>query len=94
MAGSAPAMPTSGLSRGQRHAYIDVVCNCQDNALPQPAGSLIGGVRETQEMLDFRFREKIYCDIELIPAAKINEAYERTIKGDVKYRFVIDAATY
>jgi uncharacterized zinc-type alcohol dehydrogenase-like protein len=58
------------------------------------AGSLIGGVRETQEMLDFCFRKKIYCDIELIPAAKINEAYERTIKGDVKYRFVIDAATF
>ena len=58
------------------------------------AGSLIGGVAETQEMLDFCFRKKIYCDIELIPAAKINEAYERTIKGDVKYRFVIDAATY
>jgi uncharacterized zinc-type alcohol dehydrogenase-like protein len=58
------------------------------------AGSLIGGLRETQEMLDFCFRKKIYCDIELIPAAKINEAYERTIKGDVKYRFVIDAATF
>jgi alcohol dehydrogenase (NADP+) len=58
------------------------------------AGSLIGGVAETQEMLDFCFRKKIYCDIELIPAAKINEAYERTIKGDVKYRFVIDAASY
>jgi len=57
-------------------------------------GSLIGGTRETQEMLDFCFRKKIYCDIELIPAAKINEAYERTIKGDVKYRFVIDAATF
>jgi uncharacterized zinc-type alcohol dehydrogenase-like protein len=45
-------------------------------------------------MLDFCFRKKIYCDIELIPASKINEAYERTIKGDVKYRFVIDAATF
>jgi uncharacterized zinc-type alcohol dehydrogenase-like protein len=57
------------------------------------AGSLIGGTRETQEMLDYCFRKKIYCDIELIPATKINEAYERTIKGDVKYRFVIDAST-
>lgn len=57
-------------------------------------GSLIGGTRETQEMLDYCFRKKIYCDIELIPAARINEAYERTIKGDVKYRFVIDAATF
>lgn len=58
------------------------------------AGSLIGGTRETQEMLDYCFRKKIYCDIELIPAAKINEAYARTIKGDVKYRFVIDASTF
>jgi uncharacterized zinc-type alcohol dehydrogenase-like protein len=58
------------------------------------AGSLIGGTRETQEMLDYCFRKKIYCDIELIPATKINEAYERTIKGDVRYRFVIDAATF
>jgi len=57
------------------------------------AGSLIGGMRETQEMLDFCFRKKIFCDIELIKASQINEAYERTIKGDVKYRFVIDAAT-
>jgi uncharacterized zinc-type alcohol dehydrogenase-like protein len=58
------------------------------------AGSLIGGTKETQEMLDFCFRKKIYCDIELIPASQINEAYERTIKGDVRYRFVIDATTY
>ena len=58
------------------------------------AGSTIGGVRETQEMLDFCFRKKIYCDTELIPAARINEAYERTSKGDVKCRFVIDAKTY
>ena len=57
------------------------------------AGSLIGGLRETQEMLDFCFRKKIYCDVEVIPASSINEAYERTIKGNVKYRFVIDAAT-
>lgn len=57
-------------------------------------GSLIGGIRETQEMLDFCARKKIYSDIELIPASKINEAYERTIRGDVKYRFVIDAATF
>ena len=58
------------------------------------AGSLIGGLRETQEMLDFCFRKKIYCDVEVIPASQINEAYERTIKGDVKYRFVIDATTF
>lgn len=58
------------------------------------AGSLIGGLKETQEMLDFCTRKKVYADIELIPASKINEAYERTIKSQVKYRFVIDAKTF
>ncbi len=58
------------------------------------AGSLIGGIKETQEMLDFCARKKVFSDIELIPAEKINEAYERTIKGQVKYRFVIDAETF
>ncbi|PIS12122.1 MAG: hydroxyacid dehydrogenase [Bdellovibrio sp. CG10_big_fil_rev_8_21_14_0_10_47_8] len=57
------------------------------------AGSLIGGIKETQEMLDFCARKKVFSDIELIPAEKINEAYERTIKGQVKYRFVVDAKT-
>jgi len=57
-------------------------------------GSLIGGTRETQEMLDYCFKKKIYCDVEVIPATAINKAYERTIAGDVKYRFVIDAATF
>jgi uncharacterized zinc-type alcohol dehydrogenase-like protein len=57
------------------------------------AGSLIGGIKETQEMLDFCARKKVFADVELIPAAKINEAYERTIKSQVKYRFVIDAKT-
>lgn len=57
-------------------------------------GSLIGGLKETQEMLDFCAKKKVFADIELIPAAKINEAYERTIKSDVKYRFVIDAKTF
>lgn len=59
----------------------------------QLAGSLIGGIKETQEMLDFCARKKVFADIELIPAAKINEAYERTIQGDIKYRFVIDSKT-
>ncbi|MGZ3684733.1 MAG: zinc-binding dehydrogenase, partial [Bdellovibrionota bacterium] len=58
------------------------------------AGSLIGGLKETQEMLDFCARKKVFADIELIPASKINEAYERTIKSQVKYRFVIDASTF
>lgn len=57
------------------------------------AGSLIGGIKETQEMLDFCARKKVYADIELIKAPQINEAYERTVKSDVKYRFVIDTKT-
>ena len=56
----------------------------------QFAGSLIGGIRETQEMLDFCAAHGIVSDIELIPIQKINEAYERLLKSDVKYRFVID----
>jgi uncharacterized zinc-type alcohol dehydrogenase-like protein len=56
----------------------------------QFAGSLIGGIRETQEMLDFCAGHNIVSDIEMIPIQKINEAYERMIKSDVKYRFVID----
>ncbi len=54
------------------------------------AGSVIGGIAETQEMLDFCGKHEIASDIELIPIQKVNEAYERTIKGDVRYRFVID----
>jgi uncharacterized zinc-type alcohol dehydrogenase-like protein len=57
------------------------------------AGSLIGGIKETQEMLDFCARKKVLADIELIAANKINEAYDRTVKSQVKYRFVIDATT-
>ena len=54
------------------------------------AGSAIGGIPETQEMLDYCGSKGIVSDIEMIPIQKINEAYERMIKGDVKYRFVID----
>ncbi|MFZ1640498.1 MAG: NAD(P)-dependent alcohol dehydrogenase [Candidatus Contendobacter sp.] len=57
------------------------------------AGSLIGGIRETQEMLDFCAEHDIVSDIELIPIQKINEAYERMLRSDVKYRFVIDMAS-
>jgi uncharacterized zinc-type alcohol dehydrogenase-like protein len=57
------------------------------------AGSLIGGLKETQEMLDFCAKHHILSDIELIPIQKINEAYERMLKSDVKYRFVIDIAS-
>ena len=54
------------------------------------AGSLIGGLKETQEMLDYCAEHKIVSDIEIIPIQKIAEAYDRMVKGDVKYRFVID----
>jgi alcohol dehydrogenase (NADP+) len=57
------------------------------------AGSLIGGLQETQEMLDFCGQHGITSDIEKIPMEGINAAYERMLKGDVKYRFVIDLAT-
>lgn len=57
------------------------------------SGSLIGGIKETQEMLDFCGKHNITSDIELIPIQKINEAYDRLVKSDVKYRFVIDMAT-
>ena len=57
------------------------------------AGSLIGGLPETQEMLDFCGKHGITCDIEKIRMDQINEAYERMLKSDVKYRFVIDMAT-
>lgn len=58
------------------------------------AGSMIGGVKETQDMLDFCGRHNIVCDIEKITADQINEAYDRAVAGDVKYRFVIDADTF
>lgn len=54
------------------------------------AGSLIGGIKETQEMLNFCIKKKVYSEIELIKPEQINEAYERTIEGKVHYRFVID----
>ncbi|WP_424467717.1 NAD(P)-dependent alcohol dehydrogenase [Pseudoclavibacter helvolus] len=58
------------------------------------AGSTIGSIRETQEMLDFCAEHNIAPEIELIEAAQINDAYERVLKSDVRYRFVIDAATF
>ncbi|MEU1017442.1 NAD(P)-dependent alcohol dehydrogenase [Streptomyces sp. NPDC005900] len=57
------------------------------------AGSMIGGIRETQEMLDFCAEHGLGSEIELIRADQINEAYERVLASDVRYRFVIDAAT-
>ena len=57
------------------------------------AGSLIGGIPETQEMLDFCAEHGIVADIEMIRADEVNDAYERVLKGDVQYRFVIDNAS-
>jgi uncharacterized zinc-type alcohol dehydrogenase-like protein len=59
----------------------------------QLAGSLIGGLPETQEMLDYCAERGITSDVEIISMAQINEAYERMLRSDVKYRFVIDMAT-
>lgn len=59
----------------------------------QLAGSLIGGIPETQEMLNFCGEHDITCDVELIRMDEVNEAYERMLKSDVKYRFVIDMAS-
>ena len=56
-------------------------------------GSLIGGIAETQEMLDYCAEHGIVSDIEMIDIKDVNEAYERMLKSDVKYRFVIDMAT-
>lgn len=57
------------------------------------AGSQIGGIRETQEMLDFCDKHGVACDIEVVPIQKVNEAFERILKSDVRYRFVIDMAS-
>ena len=57
------------------------------------SGSMIGGIAETQEMLDFCGKHNITADVEVIPIQKVNEAYDRLLKSDVKYRFVIDMAS-
>lgn len=57
------------------------------------SGSMIGGIAETQEMLDFCGEHNITADVEVIPIQKVNEAYERLLKSDVKYRFAIDTAS-
>jgi uncharacterized zinc-type alcohol dehydrogenase-like protein len=57
------------------------------------SGSAIGGIAETQEMLDFCGENNITADVEVIPIQKVNEAYERLLKSDVKYRFSIDMAS-
>ncbi len=57
------------------------------------AGSMIGGMPETQQMLDYCGEKNITADVEVIPIQKINEAFERMLKQDVKYRFVIDMSS-
>jgi uncharacterized zinc-type alcohol dehydrogenase-like protein len=57
------------------------------------AGSMIGGMVETQEMLDYCGKHNIVADVEVIPIQKVNEAFERMLKQDVKYRFVIDMSS-
>ena len=57
------------------------------------AGSMIGGIAETQQMLEFCAVHGIAADIELIAVDQVNEAYERMLRGDVRYRFVIDTST-
>lgn len=77
VASKPPALPTTDLIFQRR----------------QIAGSLIGGLKETQEMLDFCGQHQITAEVELIPIQKINEAFEKTIRGEVKYRFVIDMSS-
>jgi alcohol dehydrogenase (NADP+) len=60
------------------------------NARRSLAGYVIGGIRETQEMLDFCSKHNISSDIDSIPIQKVNEAYQRVVNSDVRYRFVID----
>ncbi|MCW3466656.1 NAD(P)-dependent alcohol dehydrogenase [Chitinophaga nivalis] len=74
----APVKFTAGAAIFQRRSII---------------GSLIGSIRETQEMMDFCAAHQIVADVEVIPISQINEAFERIIKGDVHYRFVIDMST-
>ena len=57
------------------------------------AGSMIGSIKETQEMLDFCGKHNIVADIELIPIQSVNDAFDRVVKSDVRYRFVIDMAS-
>ena len=57
------------------------------------AGSMIGGIAQTQEMLDFCGQHHLGADIELIAADQINDAYQRVLASDVRYRFVIDTST-
>ena len=72
---------------------VSVAAFLSDPGRRSIAGSMIGGIREDQEMLDFCAQHQVACDIEVIPIEKVNEAYERVLKSDVRYRFVIDMAS-
>lgn len=73
---------------------VEVSCSQLIGSRVLVAGSLVGGLPETQEMLDFCGRHNITCDIELIGAKDIDQSYDRTVASDVKYRFVIDTSTF
>ncbi len=91
-----PYMQT--LKVGGTHVLVGFIGNFEEPVSTKPmiykrrslAGSLIGGIAETQEMLDFCGEKNIVSDIEIIKIQDINDAYERMLKSDVKYRFVID----
>ena len=76
---------------------VDALVGIEDNTIifarRSLSGSLIGGIAETQEMLDFCGAHNITSDVEVIPIQKVNEAYDRLLKADVKYRFSIDMAS-
>ena len=79
---------------GLLRPYGTMICvGAPPEPSPMSAFSLIGGIPETQEMLDFCGKHGIVSDVEIIPATQVNEAYERLLKNDVRYRFVIDGAT-
>ena len=90
---AAPAGRNAGAGRRAEHPHPSPSVFNLLLARRSLAGSGIGGIAETQEMLDYCAEKNIASDIEMIPIQKINEAYTRMAKGDVKYRFVIDMKT-
>ena len=75
------------------HTYIFRSRRSSPRSRRSLSGSPIGGIPETQEMLNFCGEHNITADVEVIPIQKVNEAYERLLKSDVKYRFSIDMAS-
>ena len=76
------------LYRGEKETPIGAASLI--NARRSLAGSTIGGIRETQDVLEFCSKHNIASEIEVVPIQKVNDAYERVVKSDVRYRFVID----